>query len=416
MPHWFLQLSPWSSWLLLVAGASVIGLGAGSLVAALRVLFDTRAFRLVCGRRPSLAEARREYAAAEIERAFLLLRAVRRRNPDDEASALLMWDVARDAGYPDQAEQALLHLIRKELERGDEAQAVQHWTWLRKSVDVVAAEPSLLLRIAPALQRADQTRLCLDALRSALPAAGASGGGALAARVARVARYVDRGLAEEAIWAALADDRLDPILRAELEADLANLYASEAQAGAAPAALDVEPELRSASAAAAPRPRPEAPRAEALGGAPLRTAQVLEVEPLGLFGDGLLVKIGALQRRVRFRRIAAVAAAGVAGLSERRVLVVDLLLADPGRGDSLRVVRMRSDRFPAAHSLQPGRSPVIALRWLAETLLTRSSARALPDREALRGRPYRRCASLSEYCRDVLGCEPVSVAPHGAKG
>jgi hypothetical protein len=59
--------------------------------------------------------------------------------------------------------------------------------------------------------------------------------------------------------------------------------------------------------------------------------------------------------------------------------------------------------------MQPGRTPWRALRWLAEARLARCGARALPSRDALRGRPYRRCPSLADYCREVLGCEPVRV-------
>lgn len=429
MPLWFLQLDRLSSWLLLLGGACAAGLGAGALLAALREICVGRVGRLWRGRGPTLAEARREYDATEIERAFMLLRMIRKRDPDDEPSAVLMWEIGRDAGHPEQAEAALLHLIRRELERGDEVRAVQHWIWLRKSVEVAAAEPTLLLRIAPALQRAGQTALCIDALRSALPAAAASGAGATAARVARTARFLDRELAEEAIWAALADDRLDPELRVELEADRALLYADEAAADAQPAVLEVDSEpspvansAPASAAAAAVSPRTITPTARAHRRAPvqlprarapeppagaLRTAQVLDVEPLALCGDGLRVQIGSQQRRVRFHRIEAVAAAAVAGLGERRVLVVDLLLApDARQGPSQRVVRMRSDRFPTAHMMQPGRTPVLALRWLAETLLARCGARALPSHDALRGRPYRRCQSLADYCREVLGCEP----------
>jgi hypothetical protein len=121
--------------------------------------------------------------------------------------------------------------------------------------------------------------------------------------------------------------------------------------------------------------------------------------------DALVVLVGAQRCRVRFDRVYAISAAAVAGLSAKRVLVIDLLLSGRAGDATPHVVRLRSDRFRAAHKLQPGRTSAHALRWLVETLLACGRARALPDREALRGRPYRRYDSLGEYTRAVLGCE-----------
>jgi hypothetical protein len=435
MPNWFLALDPVSSWLLLLGGACSAGLGVGALVGALRGIFGEHLPRWLGRRGLQLSDARREYEASEIERAFAVLSAVRRRDPDDEESALLMWEIGRDAGHPDEAENALLHVIRRELERGDDLCAATHWVALRKSVEVTAAEPSLLLRIAPALERAGQTALCLEALRSALPSAASSGCGAIAARVARCARRLDRALAEEALWVALSDPQLDPALRNTLERERAEIYAADAAADAQRPALDTEPEP-SAEAAAASAPEapacertaaPEAaiaateweltptadlpelapmPGSEARACAPeIRLAQVVDAEPLRLERDSLVVLVGAQRCRVHFDRIDAIAAGAVAGLAPRRVLVVDLLLRGSAGDRGPRVVRLRSDRFRAAQKLQPERSSAHALRWLAESVFARSRARALPDRESLRGRPYRRFDSLAQYTRAVLGCE-----------
>ena len=88
------------------------------------------------------------------------------------------------------------------------------------------------------------------------------------------------------------------------------------------------------------------------------------------------------------------------------MLLIDLLLnwSDLAEGP-LRAVRLRSDHFDA-RELAPdeARSPD-ALRAFSAQLIDRCAAVALPDRAAVRGRPFAVYPSLASYEREVLQVE-----------
>ena len=75
----------------------------------------------------TLRRALRDHANGHIERAHWTLRALLREAPGHYDASLAMWEVARDAGYPEQAEQAMLQAIRCEVHNGDRKNAVRHW-------------------------------------------------------------------------------------------------------------------------------------------------------------------------------------------------------------------------------------------------------------------------------------------------
>jgi hypothetical protein len=98
-----------------------------------------------------------------------------------------------------------------------------------------------------------------------------------------------------------------------------------------------------------------------------------------------------------------VSLAAVQGLGPKPVVLIDLLLAGPQPGaEPLPLVRLRSDQYDPRKLISSAAGPLEALLALAEELLKRTRAAALPDAESARGRPLRRFDSLEAYSREVL--------------
>lgn len=139
----------------------------------------------------------------------------------------------------------------------------------------------------------------------------------------------------------------------------------------------------------------------------LRPLKLVVGVPIGAKGRALEVEVeGRGVSRVPFDRIEAVAVAAVAGLSEKPVLVIDLVLnwlADPE--EPLKVVRIHSNRFDPMKLAPKATSAVDALRRIVAGIMKQSGAAALPDTRAVTGSPFTRFPDSASYEREVLGAE-----------
>lgn len=142
-----------------------------------------------------------------------------------------------------------------------------------------------------------------------------------------------------------------------------------------------------------------------LGPMRLRTLKLVVGVPIGAKARSLEVEVeGRGVSCVPFDRIEAVAVAAVAGLSEKPVLVIDLVLnwlADPS--EPLKVVRIHSNRFDPLKLAPKAGSSVDALRRIVAGILKQSGAAALPNPQAAAGSPFSRFADSASYEREVLG-------------
>ncbi len=399
-------------WTLCLCGVEALQTVRGALAQRLRRV------------RPSLRRARVAQAEDEIERAFLILCRILKRNPQDYEASLAMWEVARDAGHPERAEQAMLAAIRHELASGDGDSALRHWLALLGSGYEISIEPELLVRLVGLLRAANQERACAATLRGALDAAADT---RALTELARVCAELDRETAEEAAWQALSRPDLKPAARGALLELLKRLYPAEAgraellvvEAGSGRAArARSEERQRGARGPSAPTGEPEpgaAPGLAASPPAPERPARILEALPLEFDAGALRVEVPEVgKKRVRFCAVDAIAVAAVRGLASGPVVVIDLLLNwAAGPQEPLRVVRLRSDRFKASRFAPEAGSSPAALRTFLRELLARTGARPLPGRLATLGQPFAAFAGLERYQRDVLriGAATAPVAP-----
>lgn len=137
----------------------------------------------------------------------------------------------------------------------------------------------------------------------------------------------------------------------------------------------------------------------------LRTLKLVVGVPIGAKAQALEVEVeGRGVSTVPFDRIEAVAVAAVAGLSEKPVLVIDLVLNWLAHPDEpLKVVRFHSNRFDPMKLAPKASSSVDALRRIVAGILKQSGAAPLPNEQAVAGSPFPRFADSASYEREVLG-------------
>jgi len=325
------------------------------------------------------------------------------------------WQRAKALAPPGAAAEALLRVVRDELERGQIEAAVAHWLSLAAAGLDPHAEPALAIRLALLLRDAGRDEDASAALRAALRQAGGAGGAAVAARVARAAADLDPGLALDAALRALASSELEALDRLDLERLRAGIERGAALS--APAADPSAPtgEALASAGAGAPGMRDRLPPEPIDLGARTRQLEVALAVPVGLEPGGLRVTLaGSLSRLVRWREIDAIAVGAVEGLGPKPVLVVDLVAGwRADASERLRIVRLRGDRFDPRKLVADVASPVDALRELVDRLLGESGADPLPDLRAARGRPFAGFPDLGAFERDVLLADEGD-APAGA--
>ena len=373
----------------------------------------------VRARDPRLRRAMRARAAKRPREALELLALHLAAEPDHYEAAVAAWEVARELGRDAEITASLLRVIRIELRRGLSAAAIDHWLDLAHGGIPERTEPSLLLQMALLLREHDHQPEAVRALRSALERSDDRENHVLAARIARAARGLDPGTTETAAWRALGSAELSLSERQALEELIGEVLstpaaraASLARAAAAPAAAappSAGPPTasRATPAAADPLPpvssRPAAIEIETSN----RVLDAVLAVPLELAGEGVEIQTSQGQKKlVRYERIEAVAVAAVHGIAAKPVILVDLVLnwMTP-RNETLRVIRMRGDQFDPRRLLADQTSPTEALRAFVKTVLDRSNAIALPDREAALGRPFASFEELAIYQRAVLLAE-----------
>jgi hypothetical protein len=177
------------------------------------------------------------------------------------------------------------------------------------------------------------------------------------------------------------------------------------------AASPAEPAASEASLPPPP-PAPEAPAHDlALAAAAsverFCDLKVIEAAPLELAEEGVaLQRVGGGRGRVDYDKVQALAVAAVEGLSSKPVLIIDLIINWNDTGDGpLQLIRLRSDAFDVRKLMPQATRSIDAFRALQEQLLARTGAVPLPDRDAVRGRPFRTYSDLESYLREVLQVE-----------
>ena len=134
-----------------------------------------------------------------------------------------------------------------------------------------------------------------------------------------------------------------------------------------------------------------------------RELALVSATPLELDAEGLHIDAGGAKKRMRFDRVEAIAVAAVHGLSDKPIIVVDLVLNWMSLADEpLRVVRLRGDRFDPRRLVPGSPSPLEAMRRFIELLLRATDATPLPDLQSVKGLPFAAYGSPGEYNRTVL--------------
>jgi membrane associated rhomboid family serine protease len=409
--------------------------------------------------KPLLERAMSAQSAGKPNEAYGTLAELLRQNPDDHEALLLMCDVALDYGRPADAATAMLRAIRDEVKRGDDAAAVEHWLQLGNRGLQADAEPALLIRLALMLQQQAHSFAAIEALQQALQRSEGPNAAVVASRVARASRDLDVDTARAAAWRALGFADLDLEERQSLESLLAEIGPGIEMDRSASAGdgreVDVEFEEEDAVGGigeAVAREEPEVWVDPALvdedAGSYSRGAgkmETVELEDVVRVGDGppraagarfnrpapidldvasrsirtvgaipiaresgaLVVEFdGGAKRRIPLEKLEAISVAAVGGLSEKPVILIDLVTNWKSAADEpLKVVRIRGDRFDA-RAFSDGRGAALdALRAFVGGLLRECGAKPLPDEQSANGLPFASFDDLTSYQRHVLGVE-----------
>lgn len=139
----------------------------------------------------------------------------------------------------------------------------------------------------------------------------------------------------------------------------------------------------------------------------MRSLRVRSARPVALDEEGIALEIeGGLKTRLAYERIEAVAAGAVGGLSQKPVLIVDLVLNWMApHSEPLKVIRLRSDAFDPRSLVGGSETSLSALRSVLERLIERSRATPLPTRAEALGSPFTSHADIEGYARVVLASE-----------
>jgi membrane associated rhomboid family serine protease len=344
---------------------------------------------------PDAAKVAKLRASGRLEDAFVHATAWARREPDSLDAVLTLREAAQALGRAPAARAALLKAVRLELKAGLLAAALDHWQELAAREIPRDAEPALLIRLATLMHEMDDRAGASKALRAALENAGDANRAVVASRVARSARDIDPQIAHDAAWRALQRPEIELEERQALEELLGDVIRR------LPREIEAALEKRPSDSEGRPAPIPIDIDTR------VRVLDAVDALPIELDDEGVHFTTTSGQKKLmRYDRIQAVSVAAITGLSDKPVLIVDLVLDwKASAGDRLRVIRMRADRFDPRRVVPGVDSPLEALRQMVATVLGRSKGVPLPDPDAARGMPFASFPELALYQRLVLLAE-----------
>jgi membrane associated rhomboid family serine protease len=402
--------------------------------------------------RTLLDRARELRTSGQTDAAYALLSDSVRGQTDQSEVVEVFWELARELRQIDEAASLVLSLAGSSLQRGDQAGAVRIWKDVAERASNVSAPRRLILRMVPVLAACDERALAIAALRRAFdPRLGDLRTGQ-ALQVLELAQELDPPVALFAARLILESNDLplekrDRIksLAAELVEACSSLPAFDPSADAVPGedsaaprgiAIELDPadDIVLPSQSEAPPPVAAARELDATGSlvasdsdgelvpssvpldrwagasdaaasvARFFSVKVVEVALERLDSEGAsLRRVSGGTGMVSYAKIQAIAVGAVSGLSEKPVLVIDLVMNwNDVAAEQVQVLRLRSDGFDVRALMPQATNSVEAFRALLEQLLARTGAAPLPDRNSARGRPFSTHADLADYDRVVL--------------
>ncbi len=380
-----------------LVGGLVFGAGAALVLGPSRMPREAAKQRRLREDGSPLERAREAQARGDAPRAFAILQGVVRETPREREVVLAFWDVALACSRTDAACPPMLALIGEFIAKGEDALAARYWLQVTRLMPKVRLDAATLVQLAPILLKVKQKDAARDAVRKALGARNRGLTGPIAVRAAELAAELGLpDVAAEAGRFGLAQTDLDGPQRVALRQLISDAEAdaeSRSEAGEAAASDDEDDEPApgdEVSSAVEPR---------------FQGVKVLEGVPEFMGDSALSVSLSRKRALdVEYSRIQAVAAAGVLGLGDQPVVIIDLALNwNDADGGSLHVVRLRGDRFDPRAIVGDGVRIAEAYRVFLRELLTATRAVPLPDEKSACGGPMRVFESIESYERKVLG-------------
>ena len=338
--------------------------------------------------RPKLERARESQARGDAPRAFALLQGAVRESPGDRETVLAFWDAALACGRSDAGCPPLLSLIRGWVEGNELALAARYWMQVTHVMPSARLDAATLIGLAPTLAVMNQPDAARDALAKSVAPRTRGLTGPLLLRAAQLADELgDAELALKAGRLGLDHPDLEGPARVVLRQLVADLVPRVGESGAPTASASADDE--EASSAVVPR---------------FQSAKVIEGVPAQFRESSLAIRL--LDERafqVEYERVQAIASAGVLGLGDGPVVIIDLLLNWTDIDDEvLQVIRLRGDRFDPRTITGDGVRRAEAYRVFLRRLYAVTRAQPLPDERAASGGQMRVFESIEAYQTKVL--------------
>lgn len=346
------------------ASGAFLGAGLALLFAKLGLERDDTPVRRPRTGKFDLAKIETLRKNGETDEAFALLAEEVERSARNRNVVMAYWEMAIEREEAEDAAPALVRLIEEELRRGAEAVAAGHWKLLHQSAPKVLLEAPKLIRIARAINREHGEDAVAVALEQAMDEKNTGLSPSHAATVARMSFELDPQLAARAARTALKSDKLEDKVREEME-----LLASALRPDAPMPQEATKKEQPAPSAFFEESDRSAFGQADdlsALASESFPDGAISEAIATGATGRHLAVEIdGRGASDVEWSRMRAVAIVGVHGISDKPIVLIDILIDGSGTPQPLGLLRLRCDRFDTRVLVPKAASSKDALKTVA---------------------------------------------------
>jgi hypothetical protein len=294
----------------------------------------------------------------------------------------------------------LANLVKEELRRGAHQEAAGWWRTLSNQLPKYRIDVPTLLQLAPTIGKIEGQKGALELLEQCVDAGAEGLTGPMAHRVAQWSVELDPNIARIAAERALKKSDLAPAARDELKMLLTAL---------SPGELKTEPESKEP----APSVFFEESDRSAFGESSDLSVMMAETFPDGVLTHATPVSLGPTSITLRFKgaeeeqqvdhhRIRGISAVGVRGLSDKPVVILDLLIDGGGGPLPLSVLRLRGDEFDPRDLVPNSESMRAALHEMVTAMQSSTGAQLLADITSTPPRPKIVFEGIDDYHDQIL--------------
>jgi hypothetical protein len=334
----------------------------------------------------------------EDDDAFIMLHCEVEGSARNRDAVKLYWEMCLEREEPDRAAEALVRLLKEELRRGASREAAAHWRTLTDKLPNYRIDVPTLIQLAPTIGQAEGEEGALQLLEQCVDNDGLTG--ALAHKVANWCVELNPKMARAAARKALDSSELKDGARDELKMLLKALAPDHKESNGetkAPApSIFFEESDRSDFG--------EVSDLTEMMSQTFPDGVLCQAAPIGIEDDVIVIRPYDTEeeKRIDYKRIRGIFAVGVRGLSDKPVVVIDLLIDGGGETLPLSVIRLRGDQFDPRTLIEDSTSVREAIHEVVVKIQSNTYARTFADVTSQPPRPKIIFEGLDEYHEKIL--------------